>query len=263
MRINLMMAAMVLLLAGVTPATAWGARGHQLIAEVAELKLNQDARRKVEDLLRIEGSSSLPDVASWADRVRGSSDNLPRHSARLREVGDQPINCGRKNPCATDAIERYLDVLGDERAAEEERLRALKFVVHLVGDIHQPLHNTADPGGAKAIYRGRLYSLHKLWDTVLIRRYSRSGLTDEVMRQADVSTPGAGTPLDWAREGRDIATRSIFPRTGAEPTRVDDQYLREARPIIVRRLALGGLRLARVLNDTLGKPAAAGPVEGD
>ena len=158
-------------------AHAWGAEGHRLIAELAQEQLSPEARAKVQALLDEEPGATLPSIATWADEVRSPSTAAWHYTNFDRELGcryDAARNCPDGH-CVVGAIERQLQVLGSDRPSDE-RLKALKWVVHLVGDAHQPLHAglAGDKGGN--LYQiqayGRGGNLHSLWDSGLIRNWS-------------------------------------------------------------------------------------------
>jgi hypothetical protein len=160
------------LLALTGPALAWGSEGHRVVAEIAEQYLEPATARQVRGLLAIENATTLAQVATWADDIRAQR----RETARWHFV-DIPIHPPAGTPAAYDAardcprsdcivaaIERFEGVLRDRSAPPRERLKALKFIVHFVADIDQPLHcaDDGDRGGndIRLIFRGRHTNLH-------------------------------------------------------------------------------------------------------
>ncbi len=129
------------------PAHAWGAQGHRLVAEVADARLNPTARAEVDRLLATEPDATLASIAPWADQLRAKDPGLGRRSAGWHYVNIAEDNCHYEAPkhckngnCIVEALKAQSAILGDRSLTDGERLQALKFVVHLVGDIHQPMH---------------------------------------------------------------------------------------------------------------------------
>jgi hypothetical protein len=188
--------ALVLLLAldAATPAWAWGRLGHRLTARFAEGRLNPRAKAAIAELL--EPGESLADASTWADEhrreIRGSAPwhyvdvplDEPQYDARF--AGDDP----RKGFIVPKLME-FINVLGNPDRPIEERRVALRFVVHLVGDLHQPLHvgDNHDRGGndTQVQWFNRGSNMHRVWDSDILDRYlisaplsSTEGLADRV-----------------------------------------------------------------------------------
>ena len=126
-------------------ASAWNGEAHQLIAYIAEERLSDKAKAGVAELL---GDAQLSDaeVASWADEIRRQrKETAPWHYVNIPidAGGYDAKRDGNNGDNVMDAIERFAKVLADKTASKEDRAGALKFVVHLIGDIHQPLHRIA------------------------------------------------------------------------------------------------------------------------
>lgn len=258
-------AVLALVLALVWPAAAhaWGPLGHRLVARLAEARLDPAARAEVERLLAIEGHRSLADVANWADELRGHDPDLGRRSARwhyvnLGELGcryDAQAACPGGN-CVVEAIGAQAAILGDRGRSDAERLQALKFVVHFVGDIHQPMHAgyARDRGGNgfQINLHGRGSNLHALWDSGLLRS-ARLGEERYLQRlQAAKDGPRAArqdtsTPAQWAEQSCAIAVEAYPPRA-----RIGDDYLDRHRPTAEDQLRIAGRRLSALLDRTLG-----------
>jgi len=155
---------------------AWGSEGHQVIALIAQSQLTPKARGEVDRLLKLEPGATLDSVSTWADEHRNPSTapwhyvNFPRETCVYEQARDCP-----DGKCVVGAIERQSKILAFA-TTDEERLAALKFLVHFVGDVHQPLHAgyLDDKGGntyqLQAFMRGT--NLHALWDTVIIRSFN-------------------------------------------------------------------------------------------
>ncbi len=242
-------------------AWAWGIEGHAVVADIAERFLTRETSAQLHTLLGVEGHRSLRDIASWADEIRGSDPELPMHSVRIPLSGtryDKERHC-RKDKCVVSAIERYRSVLRDVCAPEKDRLAALKFVVHLVGDVHQPLHASANTGKMAVLFAGEVYSLHKFWDTIAIRQIRQPPERIAVsLINGRLAMPSEGTVEEWAIESRNIARDEIFP---VLPSMADDApvfvlpetYLETSLRVVRVRLFHAGVRLAHVLNTSLGQ----------
>lgn len=214
----------VLILAG-GAAAAWGAKGHRLVAELAQERLDAKTAEEVSRLLRLEGYQSLADVSTWADEIKD------RRTARWHFVNFEPGSCKydagkhcRGGECAVGAVVDQLAILGSHRP-DAERLQALKFVVHLVADLHQPLHAgfAHDKGGNEFQVRwaGRGTNLHAVWDSGIFETFP-GGVSE--MRQTIKGSSGGeprqlGGPRDWAEASCRIAQR-------------DDMYPKDRTPVI-------------------------------
>lgn len=251
------LAATLLALGGMLAASgawAWGADGHRLVAEAAEARLTPAARAEVHRLLALEPGATLSSIANWADETRSLGTaawhymNFTRGAECRYEAARQCLE-GR---CVVGAIERQLERLGSS-AADEERLVALKYVVHLVADVHQPLHGgfADDRGGndwqLQAFGRGS--NLHQLWDSGLIRNWP-GGLGDLRRRvQAEGAPVALETPSAWAEQScRIVAGEGFQPAAHTMPEGYDERW----NPVLVQRLREAAERLAAVLNQQLG-----------
>jgi nuclease S1 len=159
-------------------AHAWGSQGHQVIALIAQDQFTPRAKVEVDRLLAIEPGETLASISTWADEHRNPATgpwhyiNFPRGDCVYNELRDCPD--GR---CAVVAIKRQMAILGPD-ATDEKKLAGLKYLVHFVGDVHQPLHAgyLDDRGGnqyqLQAFMRGS--NLHAVWDSGLIKNMNES-----------------------------------------------------------------------------------------
>lgn len=260
----------LLLLLTALPAHAWGPLGHRLVARLAEDGLSPAARAEVERLLHGEPDPSLAGVSTWADELRGSDPVLgrrtaPWHYVNIGEAGcryQRKIHCPGGD-CVNEALEAQARILGDRTRSDAERLQALKFVVHLVGDAHQPLHagNFHDRGGNRyqVNFRGKGGNLHSLWDSGLL---NTRGMDEDAWLQrlrsqpqparSDIGQPPrAGFAVSWVEQACRIATApGVYPQGHV----VDDAYVGAHLPALEAQLRTGGARLLQVLEATLGAP---------
>lgn len=260
---------------GAAPAHAWGAKGHHVVGLVAERFLTGDARR---ELYRLAGDEGLDELGTYLDRERErlrhewpGSDRWHYDNRPVCEPATPFAARCAQGDCPTAAYERALAALKDGAAPRERRLDALRVVVHLVADAHQPLHaaDHDDRGGNDVeVERGprdEPRSLHGLWDRELVEAAARGAsnrrFAADLVRDYG-GDPGAlerGRFVDWLQESYDIGRRFGYARLPgfacgrASPAHVTlaDDYRMEAARIVRERLARAGVRLAGVLNAAL------------
>jgi hypothetical protein len=240
-----------------TAAHAWGCKGHQTVALIAEKHLTPEARQWVLKLLsenpidpklnRYCGGASrdaMADAATWADDVRGERKNGPWHYIdipRGSQRGPLESFCGQEG-CVTRAISEQLVILKDPKADAAKRAEALRYIIHFVGDLHQPLHTTtnADEGGncvpVKYFRRSphehnHSFSpnLHSIWDTAILERDTEGADPAEYAETLDAQFAAdiegwqkAGIHVDeWVWEGHDFAETVVYgeltPKIAIEP----------------------------------------------
>jgi hypothetical protein len=231
-------------------AFAWGTEGHQVIANLAQAQLTPKARKEVDRLLALEPGQTMASISTWADEHRNPSSaawhyvNFPRDSCTYDAERDCPD--GR---CVVAAIERQLEVFASN-APDEKRLTALKYVIHLVADVHQPLHAgyRDDKGGntyqLQAFMRGS--NLHALWDSGLIRSLNEDveSLTERLRR---LNLPTETRDLNIAHVAEESCRIVALP--GFYPQRlVGLDYMERFTPTLEQRLVLAGARLAGFIN---------------
>ena len=231
-------------------ALAWGPLGHHVVATLAQQQLQPGAALEIQKLLGLEPGATLASISTWADETRDKATapwhyvNLPRASCAYDEARDCP-----GGDCVVRAIGDQLAVL-KSTAPAARRLEALKYLVHLVADIHQPLHaGFADDRGGNRYQvnvKGKGSNLHALWDSELVAHAGAS--LDRWMDKLASSPPLAASPaLDpaqIARESCDIVRGSGF----YPPHKVPDAYLDKQAATAAIRLQLAGARLASLLN---------------
>ncbi|WP_053157569.1 S1/P1 nuclease [Pseudomonas sp. P1.8] len=238
---------------------AWGIEGHKTVALIAESRLDPVAKAEIQQLLAQEGATSLGDIATWADQIRGTEPGLISHTVRMpfsATVYEPKRDCGHKRKCVVYGIERYEAILGQKDAPASDRLRALKFVVHYVGDIHQPLHAIKQTGGVKVQFGKREYTLHKVWDTISVRSLKMPPAELAAALLAASPNVSQGTPEQWAMESHEIARRYIYSDNlqladSKSMMRLPKTYLKDISPVVKTRLTDAGLRLGTLLNQVL------------
>lgn len=275
---------LVAALLAVVPANegwSWGQEGHSIVAEIAQRRLTDAAAGEVDRLLGSElklrkgARFSLGSIASWADDYR--SDNGAEgqktynwHFVDIpydRDAYDAVRDCAAnpvKGDCVIKALARLIPELSDCAKKDTERAMALKFVVHFLGDLHQPLHATtrinpdtaADDQGANLIavtFFGQKSNLHRVWDSDLILHkvydwgeYVRL-LEINWLPGKDIAALQAGDAVSWGEDAHRMAQLIAYeiPPDHA----LGQEYYDAAIPVVDQQLALAGLRLARVLNE--------------
>lgn len=286
------------LLCAAPTARAWGPEGHEIVALIAQHEMTPTAHKAVDALLATDTSDlTAHDIASeavWADVWRDAGGDLdgghhhrtaPWHFVNLELNrpnlrwacwGHKPLPAGvpaSQGPwrsCAVDKINQFEAELASPHTAPHERLLALKFLLHLVGDLHQPLHaaDNHDHGGNDVRVSGlsrRVERLHHAWDSTFVRDLGRDPQTvaaelETRIKPADIQRWQRGTPEDWAWESYHIAKDDAYgklPRRGVGGIyRLDGAYRRMADADVAQQLSKAGVRLAWLLNRALGSDAS-------
>jgi len=252
----------ILLSLAPVPAFAWGAQGHEIIAAIALRELSPMARLQTASLLG--GDAMLVHDSNWADEIREQRPQTGRWhyvDIPLDASGYDPRRDCRASACVVAQIENDRRVLGDARAPRQARIEALRFLIHFVGDIHQPLHavdNNDKGGNAVRVYLpGMRTNLHRVWDAEVVAALGPNadaiaGSIDHAVTPAQRKSWQAGTPADWAAESHRIARDEIYPAArGRHTMRLPTGYPRAESAVTRQQLARAGVRLAWILNTTL------------
>lgn len=251
-----LLVSLALLLVSTATALAWDRLGHRAIAALAEKQLSPAAAVEVSRLLKLDGNKALWQVATWADRVR--EDYPIRHTVLIpnsEERYSATRDCNKRKMCVVRALDRYIAVLADPRKTDHARVEALKFVVHLVGDIHQPVHASGTSGSELVKWRGEEIRMHQLWDSGLIRgSYDTFGAFIKKAKLKADKLSSCGTPEDWANDSHAVVRNFVYPalENSQKPIVITRDYATRAMPVIESRITLGASRLACVLNRALG-----------
>lgn len=247
--------------ATLTPESArWGRLGHRVIARVAASQLNDAARREVRFLL---GDETLASVSTWADEVRNDRPETANWHYVNIPVTDSVFRRDRYCPdgCVIEALNRQLAILANRSASRSERAEALKWVVHLTEDLHQPLHSgdRGDRGGndVQITWNGRPSNMHRLWDSEMLEADGRdenawvTRFEQEIARRGDLVRLRQGTPESWAMEAHDVSRDVVYPFIPPSLA-LDRQYHDQVRVILEDRMLRASVRLASLLNGVLG-----------
>jgi hypothetical protein len=255
---------------------AWGQTGHQIVAAVAARGLGPAATKEVNLLL---GGKSLADVAPLPDQWRKTQKeesgwhyvNITKSDTAYDAARDCPPQQSEiGNDCSVAAIEHFKAVLADTTQSNDTRAKALTFVVHFLGDLHQPLHdaNNNDEGGNKVpvtwfgaashTYPGDStpvpWNLHAVWDDAIIEHTGMSVDAYATHLLAGPKPPHAtkGTTIDWANAAYKLARSNAYAIAATNPAPLGPKYYAKNLPVVNRQLLLAGLRLRSVLESALG-----------
>ncbi len=266
------------------PLFAWWETGHQTIARIAAAHLTPAARARIAQILDVENTpdavaDAMAQASIWADETKRETRTGNWHFIDLAVQdtrSDIPLRCKDDN-CAPARIRLFAAQLASKDAEYRWSNRdALRYVIHFVGDIHQPLHaiSNADQGGnceRLNPYIGKAKNLHALWDGELVNEFN---LSDKALaaqldeRTQDVAV--AGSVDDWVWESHELAVTDVYQalRIPTQPVEfpascvdaplaigelqldIPDIYLGNMKPVVEEQLIKGGLRLAKLLNDT-------------
>jgi hypothetical protein len=277
-------------------ALAWGDEGHEIIGVVAEHYLTPDTRKNVDALLATDRTGlavsdtgdPIADEATWADKYR-DADNRHLHYIATRnwhfidlELAGADMNAacfgrpailqtaaasaGPAQDCVVDKIEQFERELSNPKTAAPEKLLALQFVLHFLGDLHQPLHASDDHdqgGNAKRVSSPDLGSgkLHAFWDTQFVEALGSepravANMLIGKITPAEKAVWQQGTPEQWAMESYGVAkqvTYGALPAAGpGGEYELTPAYEAKAKSPVAVQLSKAGVRLAAVLNKARG-----------
>ena len=239
---------------------AWGGTGHRLIAGVAAKMIAPSTREEVDRLL--EGKS-MADVALWADQIKKERpETAPWHYVKFSAAREweesTPVLDG---PNILTAVSELTDRLRNSSLSDSERREALMFVIHLVGDLHQPMHCAPDGdvgGNAVSVsFYDKETNLHKVWDSYLLEELPGSEdekLTALEQSWGDIreSDRGSADYISWATESNQVSRRHAYLLP--DNHQLGDTYVRDNLRSCSRQVWLAGVRLANLLDATLCRP---------
>jgi hypothetical protein len=280
-------AALGVLTAG--PAFAWGEVGHKVVALIAWKHLDPAVKAKVEALLAADKDILTPpdfaSRASWADRWDQEHKETAKWHFADVEITDgdlakacygfpklapgQLASAGPADDCVIDKIPEFATELHDPATSEAERILALKYLVHFIGDMHQPMHiaDHEDRGGNCIPLddgSGQKRNLHGFWDTGVVKDLGPTpeaiaDTLDAAIKPEDAEAWVKGGPVDWATESFRLAVSvayklPVMPTCAdkAAPQKLELSYIKAARPVAAQQLQKTGIRLAATLNTVLG-----------
>lgn len=239
-----------------TAAFSWGKTGHRVIGRIADDELGAKARREVKALL---GTEDLAEASTWADFMRSSPDAFwqttagPLHYVTVPAGKTYAEVTAPPEGDAVTALTMFAKMVRDRRAPLADRQRALRFIIHIVGDLHQPLHvgNGTDRGGnsVRVTWFGKPTNLHAVWDSDLVddEQLSYTEYAERLQRRATPSLKASWrdpNPATWIAESAAIRD-TVYP---AKPNLSYD-YVFAHRATVDRRLEQGSVRLAAYLDE--------------
>ncbi len=247
----------------ILPAYGWGPEGHNLVARIAWAELTPAIRERVAAILLPD--QTLPSISSWADEVRRSRQDtatwhyidIPIDKPHLDMARDCP-----KGDCVIAKIADFRKTLHDHSASDVQRREALMFLVHFVGDMHQPLHcsDHQDRGGngVRVQFFDRRSNLHSVWDSGLLGRIGGEEQLFQPFSQESERRRkkwAKGSVEDWAEQAHKSAQKVVYGKlpkaVGDAPIILGADYERLADPLVKLQIEKAGVRLAAVLNASL------------
>ena len=252
---------------------AWCPVGHQVVAQIAEDNLTDAAKQGIQGLLG--QGVHLKDVANWADETASDRHKTePLHAIKLpvskNVTIDQVMNYCPDGNCVVAQVDLDIQTLRDPKADYPKKIKALKYLVHLTGDLHQPLHcsdnSSQDGNQGMVLFHNVSLNLYAVWDD-LIEDYALLKYdSDRALQLEKKITPEnkkeweKGAPKDWAYESYLIAKIKIYkvmtPKDlGADNQPLPENYYSTMRPIVNKQLEKAGIRLAYVLNQIFSPKA--------
>ncbi|MGP7795846.1 S1/P1 nuclease [Sphingomonas sp. CLY1604] len=268
------------------PAQAYWEFGHQTVARIAYANVAPRTRVAIRKLLAQTPlldtpqcpATTIEGASTWADCVKPlkGPDGKPRFGYAYNWHFQDVDVCApftleeacKDGNCVSAQITRDVAILKDRRASAKERAQALVFLIHFVGDLHQPLHagEKHDKGGndlaaAYGSYSPRRFNLHSIWDGTLAERAITSG--PSLVRRypaAEKRRIAAGTVTDWSRESWQVAHDVVYASAlkgdpcAPSPAKVtlDEATIDRIVPVARLEVERGGLRLAKLLDQALG-----------
>lgn len=239
---------------------SWGVIGHRAIGKIAQNHLSAQAQAAVKEIL---GDQSLSDVSTYADEIRSKPEykktgswhyiNLP--VGLTREQFNLRVNALTQDNVYTALMQCEQD-LQSKLTSRDQKIFALKFIIHLVGDLHQPMHvsREEDKGGnsIQLNFNGQGSNLHRVWDSGLIEK---QGLTyEQLAASIDKATPSemkkwqAQPIIDWLYESYQASSQLYKEVDSMKSRSIGDSYYNEHITLVGDRIEKGGIRLAGVLN---------------
>ena len=255
---------LALVLMPVHNLSAWGQKGHRIVGAVAWNHLTPATKRSLQQLIQ---NKTLASVSVWADTIKSQRpETKPWHYVDIpkdKDSYDENRDCldqHQELDCVVAKIDEFTPVLTDRTSTLNDRKEALMFLVHFLGDIHQPLHAIGEARGGNGVdvtlfgesRCGRFdCNLHGVWDDGLISHTGMSQAEYVAHLEKLITDEGLTadkTAVDWANESHQLA-QDAWVNSGTD---IGQRYYDVQIKVVDRQLALAGLRLAKLLNDTLG-----------
>ena len=236
-------------------ALGWGSTGHRAAAGIAERYLSPEARLAVREIL---GAETLAEASTWPDFMRSDPSEFWQRTANPWHYVTVPAGKTYKEAGAPregdayTALKRFSDDLRERGSSPKDQALALRFIIHIVGDLHQPLHagNGKDRGGndARVTYFGQSTNLHRVWDSELIDGEQLSysewiDWLDNRISGEDFRAWNDPDPLVWIAESVELRDR-LYPESPDLSWRYSYDWISAVR----QRISQAGVRTAAYLN---------------
>jgi len=233
----------------------WGPTGHRTTAQIAQKYLSKKAKKNIKKLLQGE---SLSWVSTYADEIKSDRKYSKFYPWHYINMGlDETYETATKNPKGdlVTGINTCVSVLKDKNASKKDKIFYLKLLVHLVGDLHQPLHiGRKEDKGANTIQVKWFYfgtNLHKVWDEHMLDKwgmsYTELAANEKPLTKAQVSYMQKGSVIDWVNETHQITKKVYASAKSGDKLSYRYSYLYFGT--VREQLQKGGVRLAKILND--------------
>jgi hypothetical protein len=234
-------------------AFSWGKTGHRIVGELAQRNLDAKTLKAIRDLA---GDEDLSHMSVWPDEIRSDPKmgyTSPWHYVSIPNGKTYFDQKRSKDGDLIEALYRFEDTIRDPKETKEHKLDALKFLIHMTGDLHQPLHvGLAEDRGGNSI-RVKWFktesNLHTIWDEELIdfEKLSFTEYTNYLNHYSKDEKKDweKGSFINWAQESQDLRPKVYDIGEGAS---LSYEYNYKVKPIVELRLKQAGLRLAFILN---------------
>ena len=242
---------LLITLFSIQPLMAWGSTGHRIVGKVAETYLTGNAKMQIKKIL---GHTDLSRVSTWADEIKSDPNWKHAYDWHWCTIPDgEKYETGKHTGNAIEKVNDFIVTLKNKKSSKEEKQIALKFLVHLVGDLHQPLHvgNGKDRGGndKKLKWFGEETNLHSIWDSKLIQyqNLSYSEYTDYLLLNidyGDIRKWQGDSLMIYTNESKNLRNQ-CYDFSG---NNLKWEYFYYNKGLLEQRLLQGGVRLSGELN---------------
>ncbi|MFL2997741.1 MAG: S1/P1 nuclease [Candidatus Neomarinimicrobiota bacterium] len=229
----------------------WGKTGHRIVGKVGETYLTKNAKTQIRKLV---GHHDLSRLSNWADEIKSDSNWDHAWDWHYCTIPDnEEYSQGKHKGLAVEKVNEFIKTLKNRKAPKEERIIALKFLVHLIGDLHQPLHvgNGLDKGGntIKLKWFGENTNLHSIWDTKLIelQKLSYTEYSNYLLLNIDyakIREWQSHNVQDYILESKELRTQCY----NFKSDNLKWDYFYKHKSLLEMRLLQAGVRLSGELN---------------
>jgi hypothetical protein len=247
---------------------AWGPTGHRVVGDIAEAYLSKNATKEIKKIISNE---PLARISTWPDEIKSDPNKYSyTFNWHYTDWPDDQENYdeNKSSGLLLKKIDENLGILKSGTSSKQEKQFALKFLVHLVGDLHMPLHvgDGKDRGGnnCHVYFHEQLTNLHAVWDDKMIE-FSKLSFTElsnilkKIYTKQEISHWQSGKILDWARESKELRSKVYpdvqklycvqkLPENNENIPKLSYDYSFRFMSELEKRLFQAGIRLAYLLN---------------